>query len=135
MSLIDKEDALQVGIVAIINQHLGLIFFKLLYIDHHYFKFTLVVLCNRAACNISHQFLTAFGVMNNKPTSSKLICGLFHKVDSVYNKIELGHNILLRKKVGKASHAIISESCFAATLRVPNNATFYAFIQSMAYGV
>ncbi len=135
MSLVDKEDTLQVGAVTVVNLHFRLVLLKLLDVDHHDLQLAFVVLCDRPAGNVLHQFLTALGIMHDKTASSKLVSSLFHQVDAVNNEIKLSHNILLSEEVSKAANTVISQSRLAATLCVPNDTTLYSIIQCTADGI
>ena len=133
--LVNEEDALHVRVVRFVQLHLCLIFFELLNVHHHYFKFAFAVLRKGIAGNVIHQFRATFGIVHNKSTSCKFISGLFHQVNAVDNEVELCHHITFSEIIGQTAHRVISQCRFSATLRVPYNTTFRSFVQRAAYGI
>ena len=128
MCLVDKEYTLEVGAVAVVNLHLRLVFFELLDVDHHDLQLAFIVLCDRPACNVLHQFLTALGIMHDKTTGGKFVGSLFHKVDTVNYEIELCHDVFPCKEIRQTANAVIGKSCFSAALRMPDYTAFHPII-------
>ena len=107
-----------------------MVFLKLLNINDHYFQSTFFVFYKIVASEICHKFISAGSRTNVKPPACKLIYCLFHKGNTVYNKIELYSYIFISKVVRKAFYRVISKCCFSRSLCMPDDSTFDLFIQS-----
>ena len=134
MSFIDKEDTLQVGIVVAVYLDLLLVLLELLDVDNHDFKFAIAILGNSRVADVIHQFVTAFGIADNKASGGKFIRSLFHQVNAINDEIEFRNGVLLSKVIREAFYRVESKGRLSATLGMPDDTAFYALVKRLAYG-
>ena len=73
---VHKENTLDIS--AILKFDFLFLLIELMDIDHHYFRFSLVVLHCAVVCKVLHQFLSVLSSKHFEPTSGELAHGLFH---------------------------------------------------------
>ena len=93
MSLVEDKDALQVGSI-VGDVDLFLILGKTLDVDNGYFGLSACPLLCLILSELCHQFRPCIGSGNQEASGFKLLFGLFQKVKTVNNEIELGYLVL-----------------------------------------
>ena len=67
-----------------------------------------------------HEFFAAIGGVDHQTSRFKFLSGLFEQVESVYDKVELGHFVLTSKIVVEHMRQVIGQCGFSTSLRVPH---------------
>ena len=124
---VHKENTLDIG--AILKFYFLFLLIELMDIDHHYFRFSLVVLHCAVVCKVFHQFLSILSSEHFEPTSGELTHRLFHQREAVHYEIEPRYGISFCKIIREDFDCEICESGFSASLRVPDGSGVDASIQ------
>ena len=132
VSFINKENALKFCVIWVFNIYWSMVFLKLLNIYDHYFQSTFFVFYKVVTSEICHKFISAGSRTNIETSTCKFVYCLFHKSNTIYDEIELYSNICISKVVCQTFYRVISKSCFTRTLCMPDDSTFYSFVQSSA---
>ena len=127
MCFIYNENSLQVCCVCW-QINLFSIFFKTLNINNRYFRFARIPLLCLIGTELFHKFRAGICCFNNQSTSFKLIRCLFQQIQSVNNKIELCHLIVLAKIICENICEIVRQGCFSTSLCMPNYTGSYTLI-------
>ena len=106
--------------------------FQFLNIDDDYLMFARVVLLCLFVTESIHQLIAILHVDDMQATVGELCRSLFHQIETVYEKVELGNDMFLRIIVGKHTCGKIRECRLSGALCMPYNSTLLTVVNGLA---